>query len=424
MNWPRITDVRAQRLWVPCRAAIRRDMERACIHTWSEVEIMRVALESGVEGVGETIVHYTWGLCQDPHRIVGRNPVDVMWDDAWGAGVQMALFDAVGKETGVPVNRLLGTPVRSQCPISHWGHDMPPALYAQEARLAVERGYASMKIKTRPWFDAQDTLARISAATPDDFRIDADWNDFLLSAPHAEPVLQALERDFPKLSLIEGPIPADDSAGNRRLRDALALPVAHHYSDALALRLSEGPICDGFVMAGGVSRILRGGHTAAALNMPFFLQMVGTGLTTAMAGHLGSVLTHAQWPAITCMEIYEDDLIEEPIAIRNGLAAVGAQPGLGVTLDEAAVARYQARGDEIDLPERLVIYTRANGLQVVFAGNSHNSSSVWTYFRQGSQPVMERGAAMTSVDVDDDPERRRLYDQALAAGPIVMHERG
>ena len=112
------------------------------------------------------------------------------------------------------------------------------------------------------------------------------------------------------------------------------------------------------------------------------------------------------------------------LGLRNGLAAVGAQPGLGVTLDEAAVARYQARGDEIDLPERLVIYTRANGLQVVFAGNSHNSSSVWTYFRQGSQPVMERGAAMTAVDVDDDPELRRLYDQALATGPIVMHERG
>lgn len=423
MKTPQVVAVEQHLVWVPTRSAIRWEMERARIHAWSEVEIIRVTLESGVVGVGETIQNYTWGRSLDPQQAIGRNPFDMMWDDGLGAGLQMALFDAAGKEVGVPVYRLLGTPCRRHCPISHWGHDMPPALYAQEAALAVERGYTSMKIKTRPWFDVHETLAQISAATPDHFQIDADWNDFLLSAVHGVPVLQELEARFPKLSIIEGPMPPEDGAGNREIMRSIALPIAHHYSEALARRTCDQKICDGFVMAGGVSRIVQGGLTAATFNMPFFLQMVGTGLTTAMATHLGAVLTHAQWPAITCMEIYEDDLIEEPIRIHNGLAHVSEAPGLGVELDMAAVRQYRARGDEDQLPARLVTYARPNGLKVHFADDSHNSSSVWSYFRQGNQPVYERGVAMTMANVEEDPELQALYAQARASGPVVVNGR-
>mgnify|MGYP002064959894 CR=1 FL=1 len=35
-----------------------------------------------------------------------------MWDDRIGAGVQMAIFDAIGKHENVPVHQLLGTKVR------------------------------------------------------------------------------------------------------------------------------------------------------------------------------------------------------------------------------------------------------------------------------------------------------------------------
>ncbi len=414
-----IKDLDIYHLWVPTREVIRREMERAHIHLWSEVEIIHVVLESGVEGVGETIVNYTWGRPRQPERAIGRNPAELMWDDQCGAGLQMALFDAVGKELGVPVHRLLGVPVRTHCPISHWGHDMPPALYAQEARLAVELGYTSMKIKTRPWFDVRETLRQISSHTPDGFRIDADWNDFLLSGPRAVAVMQELSRDFPKLSLVEGPLPVEDSDGNRSLMQAIAVPVVHHYSDALARRILDGKVCDGFVMAGGVSQIVRGGLTAASLNMPFFLQMVGTGLTTAMAAHLGAVLSHAQWPAITCHEIYENDLVTSPIPIRHGYVEVSERPGLGVTLDMEAVRRYAMHGSESAVPPRILKFSRSNGMEVYFADNSHNLSAVWSYFKQGNQPVCERGVDMRMLEIADDPQLQALYDRARRAGPVV-----
>ncbi len=414
-----VRDLRIYHLWIPAREEIRREMERANIHLWSEVEVIHVTLDSGVEGVGETIVNYTWGRPVQPEKVIGRNPAEMMWDDKCGAGLQMALFDAVGKELEVPVHRLLGVPVRTHCPISHWGHDMPPELYAQEAQLAVALGYTSMKIKTRPWFDVRETLRQISAVTPDGFKIDADWNDFLLSGPNSVPVLQELISEFPKLSLVEGPLPVEDSDGNRLLMKGISIPVAHHYSDALARRILDGKVCDGFVMAGGISQIMRGGLTAASLNMPFFLQMVGTGLTTAMATHLGAVLSHAQWPAITCHEIYQDKLVESPIPVCQGYIEVSERPGLGVTLDMEAVSRYALQGDEHLVPQRLLRFSRASGMEVYFADNSHNLSSVWSYFKQGNQPVFEKGVGMSMIDIAGSPKHNELYRRARQSGPVV-----
>ena len=83
-------------------------MERARIHLWSEVEVIRVITDAGVVGYGETVQNYTWGRVPDTSEPIGRSPFELMWDDSLGAGLQMALFDAAGKLAGVPVYRLLG----------------------------------------------------------------------------------------------------------------------------------------------------------------------------------------------------------------------------------------------------------------------------------------------------------------------------
>ena len=419
MTNPRITSVETHSLWVPTRESIRWEMERARIHAWCEVEISIVVLESGVIGFGETIQNYTWGRSLDHQSVIGENPFELMWQDRLGAGLQMALFDAAGKEVGVPVSRLLGEPCRTHCPVSHWGHDMPPGLYRQEAIWAVEQGYTSMKIKTRPWFDVVQTLDFISQVTPEEFSIDTDWNNFLLSAPRAIPVLKHLETRFPKLALVEGPIPATDVDGNRAIRKAISSPVAHHYSEDLALQSSR-QVCDGYVMAGGVSAVMRGGHLAAGNGQPFFLQMVGTGLTAALAAHIGSVLTHAQWPAITCTGIYEHDLLEEPLSVQHGLVAVPQEPGLGVHLDYQALTNYKMKGDETELPPRVVTYSQPDGLKVHFADNSHNSSGVWTFFQRGTLPALVSGAAMTMKEVGGDEELGDLHHQIRTNGYLIQ----
>ena len=418
----RVTAVKRTRLWVPFVARIARDMERAGIHTWSEVELLEVRTDAGVSGWGETIDNYTWGRAAADERVIGRSPQELIWDDSLGAGLQMALLDAAGKLAQVPVHALLGQQVRGACALSFWDHDMAPDRYAAEAREAVRLGYTCMKIKTRPWWDVRDTVQRISAATPDWFAIDADWNDFLIDASTALPVLQELEQAFPKIKIFEGPIRATDLAGNRRLRAQLRTAVAHHYGAVPPHAAIADGYCDGFVVGGGVAATTAAATVAETANMPVFLQMVGTGLTAALSLHLGAVLPAARWPAVTCHELYQHCLLTRRIAVTAGYAAVPEGPGLGVEVDCEAVERFRIESVDLALPRRLIRYRRAAGSAVYFVADARPSTQMWRYFANGNQPPFERDVATELLDDDGSEAFARLYARAEQA-PVLSSER-
>ncbi len=417
----RITEVERILLYVPFVERVRLEMERARIHAWGEVEVIRVVTDAGVVGYGETIQNYTWGRVNVEEQVIGRSPFSLMWDDSLGAGLQMALFDVAGKLAGVPVYQLLGHKVRDWCPISFWDHDMSPEKYEIEVKKAVELGYTCMKIKARPWFDVYETIERMSAATPDYFSIDADWNDFVINVSNAVPVLRKLEEDFPKIKIFEGPIRADDVPGNKLLRSKIRTAIAHHYGSVPGRTAIGEGYCDGFVIGGGVRRVMADGQASAMANMPFFLQMVGTGLTTTMALHVGAVLTHAQWPAITCHELYTHALLSKRIDVLGGYARVPEAPGLGVEIDEAALAKYRVEKADLTLPKRLVKYSRPCGVNVYFADDSHSTSTMWNYFSLGNQPLFERGVKTELVEDDGSPAFADLRARALVA-PVLSRD--
>ena len=395
-------------LWVPMVDRVCAEMERAGIHTWSEVEVIRVSTDRGASGWGETVQNYTWGRVDVDDRVIGRSPFDLYWDDSLGAGLQMAILDLAGKLAGVPAHRLLGEQVRTHCPVSFWDHDMSPELYVVEAREAVRLGYTSLKIKARPWWDVYETIARISEATPPWFSIDVDWNNFLIDAPTALPVLTALESDFSKIKIFEGPISADDIDGNQRLRANLNTPIAHHYEEARqGIVRTKG--CDGYVIGGGISAISRAGNFSGAANMPFFLQMVGTGLTASLCLHLGAVLESARWPAVNVHELYEHNLLTSRIPVAGGYAAVPTTPGLGVEIDEGALDRYRVEKAQVNLPRRVICYRRSSGLTVYFPTTSHPGSSMWNYFVAGNQPAYEQGVVTKLIEDDGSVEFQQLY---------------
>ena len=418
----RITAIERTRLWVPFAERIARDMERAGIHTWSEIELLEVRTDAGVSGWGETIENYTWGRAAADERVIGRSPQELIWDDSLGAGLQMALLDAAGKLAQVPVHALLGQQVRGACPLSFWDHDMAPERYAAEAREAVRLGYTCMKIKTRPWWDVRDTVQRISAATPDWFAIDADWNDFLIDASTALPVLRELEQAFPKIKIFEGPIKAADLDGNRRLRAQLRTAVAHHYGAVPPHAAVTGGYCDGFVVGGGVAAITAAATVAETANMPIFLQMVGSGLTAALSLHLGAVLPAARWPAVTCHELYQHCLLTRRIPVAGGHAAVPDDPGLGVEVDREALERYRVADVDLALPRRLIRYRRACGVSVYFVAHARPGTQMWQYFARGNQPAYEGGVSTELLDDDGSDAFARLYARAEQA-PVLTTER-
>ena len=380
---------------------------------WCIVEIIRVTTDvPDLVGYGETVLHYTWGRVSDEAiaRVRGSNPAACLGDDSLGAGLQMALYDLVGKALGVPVYRLFNLPrVREWCPIAWWNIDMPPDVLAEEAQAALAQGYTAAKIKARPWWDIYAQVEAISRVTPPHFRLDLDWNNMLLNAGNAVPVLHALDA-YRRVAIYESPIMQHDVAGHRQLRQHTARPIALHFGDPPFPTAVRAGVCDGFVVSGGVASVLRQGLLAGAFDMPFWLQLVGTGLTTALATHLGAVLPLAQWPMVTCLNNYADDLLVTPLAIRGGYVRVPEAPGLGVEIDEAALARYAMAPPYVLPPPRLLLSVVWPGGRVVHYASMR--PQCWGDFWAGNQPVHEHGVSMEVRPDDGSPEWAALYARA------------
>jgi galactonate dehydratase len=366
-------------------------------YEWKFFQIQKVTLACGVSGFGETMPYYTWGVPSEEKLAYtrGRNAAELMWDDSLGAGLQMALFDAVGRALDVPVYRLLGTKQRERAFISWWDLDMTGEDWTAECREALSQGYTSFKTKGRPWRDLVEDCRVLSKNLPPHFAVDMDFNAFLLDASHAVSVIQELAQ-IPRIAAFESPIPQGDVEGNRFLRTQTRLPIAMHYGSPPVMTALREEVCDVFVIGGGASAVLRSAAVAATANKPFWLQLVGTGVTSTYALHLAAVLSHATWPAVNCHQLYPTQLIRPPIAVANGTAAIPEQPGLGVELDDAVVEKYRIEPLKRmpDPPETLMAVRWPTGGTHYFA----YSKQYWSDFSSGRLPIFAKGVRFEYIE--------------------------
>jgi L-alanine-DL-glutamate epimerase-like enolase superfamily enzyme len=252
----------------------------------------------------------------------------------------------------------------------------------------------------------------VSSVVPKDFRFDIDFNATLLNADHAVPILQGLKKKYPNFAICESPIPQDDVDGGKRIRQAVKLPIAHHYGGPpIAVQLGEG-LCDGFVLTGGASQVLREGRVCQEFDKPFWLQQVGSGLTAAFSMHLAAVLSHATWPAVNCHQLYQHDVLAEPIAVRQGTARIPDSPGLGVEVDEGALAELRlSRPYEGFNPKRLIEVAWPGGARFYYS----SGNQLWRDAQAGNMPVFVTGVETRLLPDDGSARWRELHAQASKA---------
>ncbi|MCD6518589.1 MAG: mandelate racemase/muconate lactonizing enzyme family protein [Anaerolineae bacterium] len=417
---------RVERTWVsvPLKPRHNRHLTREN-WDWTVFEIIRLYTDTDLVGVGETMIYYTWGKVpkEQEERVIGHTPFEFLWDDSLGAGLQMAIWDLAGKALEVPCYKLMGTKVRDWCPVSWWTNDMSTEDWVEEIKEALSLGYMSAKLKARPWRDFYAQMEALNSIVPQGFQFDADFNAFLLDVGTAVPYLLELEK-IPTMAIFESPIPQGDVEGNRLIRQRITKPIAMHYGSPPIQTTIREEVCDGFVIGGGASRVREQGTLAAQMNKPFWLQMVGTGLTTAFMLHFAATLSHARWPAITCHEIYVDDLLQERIEVRQGYAHVPEEPGLGVALDEEAVERYKVEeGFAPPPPRNLYRVVWPSGASVIYPVGKRGTPTpyklgnrgVWDDFAMGNQPLFARGVRLEIIPDDGSPEWEELNRRAQEA---------
>ena len=131
--------------------------------------MLRILTDEGIEGLGEvsctprwsgedqvTAAHFIATILEP--LLLGRDPRDVERLSAslrralsnnpfTHAGLEMALWDILGKAAGLPLYRLLGGPVRDVVPTKFSVSGLEPARAAEIAAWAAEQGYRVMKVK-------------------------------------------------------------------------------------------------------------------------------------------------------------------------------------------------------------------------------------------------------------------------------------
>ncbi|MEE2705472.1 MAG: enolase C-terminal domain-like protein [Planctomycetota bacterium] len=402
---------------VPYRKIPARHMARELPH-WRYSEIFKVHLRSGHVGYGETLLYYTWDASEDDdvRRAQGKNAAALMWDDELGAGLQMALFDAVAKTADVPIHRLLGAQIHDKTPLSWWNIDTSPEDMAAECREAHRQGYLAYKTKGRPWIDLWGQVEQSAKVVPESFKIDMDFNDTLLDARRAIPILKEIAADR-HIDIYETPIFQTDIPGNQAIRKATRVALAMHYGNPDAVTAIKHGICDGFIIGGGASRVMRQAAVSAAADMPFWLQLVGTGITAAWSLHFGGVLSHATWPAVNCHQLYTHQLLTKPIQVRDGFAQVPNRSGLGVEIDWEAIDRFRVeKPKQRPEPARLIETRWPDGQRMLIANNG-KVNFMLDVARRGKMPFFKRGVTTRLVADDGTESWRTLYNKARR-GPV------
>lgn len=385
------------------------------VYNWSLLELCKVTTDTGHIGWGETVIHYTYSRVSEGSvdRVLGESPAEYMNEDSLGAGLQIALFDVVGKILEVPVYKLLGSQCREDVPISWWSIDSSPENWAAEAADAVENGYTSFKNKPRPWWDILEQVESVGQVVPADFKLDLDPNSSLRDAETAIPILQKLAA-HQNVAIFESPIPQGDVEGNKEIRQKVDCPIAMHFGSPPYTTCVREDVCNGFVIGGGKSTVMNQGYQSAAADMPFWLQIVGNGITSTWAAHLGSVLTHATWPAITCLNLYSHHLLKQPIVVTDGCHTVSDAPGLGIEVDEDAIEQYRVPAEELD-SDGYTIHDHPRLIKTaVYPDGSciHMVGDGLSYFNAGNGDAYVEGARLELTYDDGTKEWSELYEKA------------
>ncbi len=324
-----------------------------------------------------------------PRHVIGTDPFDVerlAWNvqvAEYGrpgeiamsalAAFEVACWDLVGQALGVPVWKLLGGQFRTRVPAyaNGWYQtERDPEAMADAARAVVERGYRALKLD--PFGAASGGLARgelrfverivgaVRQAVGPDVELMLEMHGRFTPSAAAQ-IGHTLEELEP--AWLEEPIPPENPAALRRVREATHLPIAtgeraHTLGDCR--ELVEGGCVDilqtDLTHFGGFLPMKSLAKWASA----HYLELAPHNVCGPV-GTMANLHLAACTPNVRVLEHFNDfadqwmaELVDEAptVSVADGCFSVPDRPGLGLTLDHDACATHPRTGGRIELFEQ------------------------------------------------------------------------
>jgi muconate cycloisomerase len=265
------------------------------------------------------------------------------------SAIEIALFDLCGRAAGVRLVDLIGGAMReSVAPMWLLGNATPEDDIA-EALAKLREGFGGFKLKvaTKPLdTEVGATLALREALGPA-VPISADANAGF--APAAARTYLDRTREA-ELQFLEQPLDPADLRGLAALTRSCAVPIgadeAIHSPADIERQARRG-------LAGVSLKLIKLGGISAALEASAVCERLGlcvnvaakiaeTSIASAAAVHLACAVPSVDWGVSLTHFYLAEDIVKEPLSLGAGVVALPQGPGLGVEIDERAIAKFRA----------------------------------------------------------------------------------
>ncbi|HET9663320.1 MAG TPA: mandelate racemase/muconate lactonizing enzyme family protein [Burkholderiales bacterium] len=279
--------------------------------------------------------------------------------------VEVAILDLVAKFEGAPLSEIVGGRKRDRIKLyGSAGMYMSPEGYAAEAAAIAAMGFSGYKMRPArgPEKDLETVAKMRQAVGPNvGLMIDAHAWWRMGDRSYSYETIEQLAKDMAVYhpTWLEEPLPPDDHATYRRLRQAGHIPIAsgeHEPDEAAFMDLIKSGAVDYAQMdvccQGGFEMGRRIFEATERQGIKFAFHSWGTLLEVIAAAHLGICWSAdvVEWLEYPChandgrpgMYPFQvaDDILTEPLQIEKGELIVPKDPGLGVEVDESVIERY------------------------------------------------------------------------------------
>ena len=281
-------------------------------------------------------------------HIIGCDPTSinlvnfVMENDLEGnsslkAGINIALYDVVGKMAEIPLFRFLGG-FREKIPTSVTIGINSSELMVKRAKQIVSEGFKFLKIKCGidPDRDIENILAIRQAVGPAiKLRLDANEG---YSVEDALRVLKTLEKKDVKIEMLEQPTRANYLYSLKEIATQCSVPIM---ADETALTLRDNvklvrlEIADminiKLMKIGGITNAIKANVLAELADVPVMIGCMNESLAAMSAGvHFACAFRNVRYADLDSALDFVDDVAKGGARYENGYVIPSEKPGLGI----------------------------------------------------------------------------------------------
>ena len=345
---------------------------------------VKVTTDEGIHGVGEATLEYREQTIAEAIRELDRNlrgydprNIEAIWHETYRSlyfrggpvnmsalsGLEMALWDIKGKELGVPVYQLIGGQVRDKVPCYANGWFSPaktPDEFALKAKETKNRGFTGLKwdpfgsaylnISKAELRRALKCIEAVVEAVGDEIEILIEGHG-RFNVATAVRIGRALE-DY-DITWFEEPVPPENLDALAEVKNRIRVPVAageriySRWDYQRFFRLN----CADYVQpdlshVGGIGEVKKLAAQAEANHIAICPHNPSGPVANAATLQVAASTPNFHLLETMAVDIpWRKDICSEQVSFVDGEMSIPDLPGLGVELNEDAIAEhpYQKR---------------------------------------------------------------------------------